>query len=83
VDEEAVLVSESADEGAEEGAGAAIHIQEPWSGYRLMRARDVVDRLPAVPDEVLSLVLLYEAKPGRSRSTVLQAAERELSRRAA
>ncbi|HLH14801.1 MAG TPA: hypothetical protein VKV16_08420 [Solirubrobacteraceae bacterium] len=83
VDEEAVLVSESADEGAQDGAGASIHVQEPWSGYRKLRAREIVDHLPAVADEVLSLVLLYEGKPGRSRQSVIRAAEQELSRRAA
>lgn len=83
VSEQPVLVSESADPGAVDGAGASVHVQEPWSGYRAMRAREIVDRLPALPDEVLSLVLLYEAKPGKSRRSVLQAAERELSRRAA
>jgi hypothetical protein len=83
VDEEAVLVAESADSGAQEGAGATVHVQEPWHGYRSMRAREIVDHLPAVADEVLSLVLLYEPKAGRSRPTVIRAAERELSRRAA
>jgi hypothetical protein len=83
VDEQAVLVSESADPGAQDGAGASVRVQEPWSGYRAMRAAEIVDRLPALPDEVLSLVLLYETKPGRARSTVLRAAQRELERRAA
>jgi hypothetical protein len=83
VSEEPVLVSESADAGAADGAGASVHVQEPWDGYRAMRAREVVDRLSAVSDGVLSLVLLYEAKPGKARQTVLQAAARELARRAA
>jgi hypothetical protein len=83
VDEQAVLVSESADPGAQDGAGASVHVREPWSGYRTMRAPEIVDRLPALPDEVLSLVLLYETKPGRARHTVLRAAQRELERRAA
>lgn len=81
VDEEAILVAESADQGAEEGPGASIHVEEPWSGYRQMRAREIVDHLPAVADAVLTLVLLYEPKAGRKRSSVIQAAERELSRR--
>jgi hypothetical protein len=83
VSEEPVLVSESADAGAVDGAGASVHVREPWDGYRAMRAREVLERLPAVSDGVLSLVLLYEAKPGKARQTVLQAAERELARRAA
>ncbi len=83
VDEEAILVAESADQGAEEGPGASIHVEEPWSGYRQMRAREIVDHLPAIDDEVLTLVLLYEPKAGRKRSSVIQAAERELFRRTA
>jgi hypothetical protein len=83
VDEQAVLVSESADPGAQDGAGASVHVREPWSGYRTMRAPEIVDRLPALSDEVLSLLVLYETKPGRARRTVLEAAQRELERRAA
>jgi hypothetical protein len=83
VDEEAVLVAESADRGAEDGAGAAVRVQEPWPGYRAMRAREIIDRLPAVGDEALSLVQLYEAQLGRPRATVVQAAERELAQRLA
>lgn len=83
VDEEAVLVSESADRGAEEGAGAAVHVQEPWVGYHTMHASEILDRLSAVSNEELSLILVHEAHPGRHRQTVLEAAERELARRTA
>jgi len=58
-------------------------VEEPWVGYRQMRAREIIDHLPAVTDEVLTLVLLYEPKAGRKRSSVIQGAERELSRRSA
>lgn len=80
VDEEAVLVSESADLGAENGAGAQLHVSEPWEGYRSMHAADIVDRLVVESEEALSVVLLYE-QLGRNRSTVLTAAKRELARR--
>ncbi len=82
VDEEAVLVAEFADPGAVNGAGAQIHIDEPWRGYRLLKAPEIVDRLVAEPDDVLALVLLYE-RAHRARRTVIAAAERELARRAA
>lgn len=83
VDEEVVLVSASADPGAEDGAGANVHVQKPWEGYGAMRAREIIDRVPALSDEVLSLVLLYENTGGRARRTVIEAAERELARRSA
>jgi hypothetical protein len=78
--EEPVLVAESADRGAENGAGAQIHITEPWSGYHLLKAPEVIDRLVVEAAGVLSLVLLYE-RSNRARRTVLAAAERELERR--
>jgi hypothetical protein len=80
VDEEAVLVAEFADDGAENGAGAQVHVEEPWPGYDGLRAREIVDRLVAEPESVLSLVVLYE-QSGRRRSSVLDAARRELARR--
>ena len=82
VDEEAVLVAEFADPGAEDGAGAQIHIDEPWHGYKLLKAPEIIDRLLAEPDDVLVLVLLYE-RAHRERKTVIAAAERELAGRAA
>jgi hypothetical protein len=82
VDEEAVLVGEFADPGAENGAGPQIRVEEPWEGYRLLRAPEVIDRLVAQPDEALLLVLLYE-RAHRARRTVLAEAERELARRTA
>ena len=38
VDEEVVLVAEVAEEGAEDGAGPELHIDEPWEGYDRMAA---------------------------------------------
>jgi outer membrane biosynthesis protein TonB len=80
VDEEAVVVAEFAEEGAEEGAGAQVSIEEPWSGYGRMRAAEIVDRLVAESESTLSLILLYEDAHRRRRS-VLDAARRELARR--
>jgi hypothetical protein len=43
VDEEVVLVAEVAEEGAEDGAGPELHIDEPWEGYDRMAAVEVCD----------------------------------------
>jgi hypothetical protein len=80
VDAGAVLVAESAERGAEEGAGAEIHVQPPWPGYGRLRAREVVDRLPAADDAALSVLMLYE-RDHRGRRSVIEAAQRELARR--
>ena len=77
VDEEVVLVAEVAEEGAEEGAGPELHIDEPWDGYDQMAAVEVCDRLTAATPELAAAVELYEATR-RSRRSVLEAAERAL-----
>ncbi|MEO6857211.1 MAG: hypothetical protein ABI323_01285 [Solirubrobacteraceae bacterium] len=73
------VVEESADIGAEEGAGAEIHVAEPWEGYREMKAADVIDRLGGADTAELAAVELYEISH-RRRQTVLDAAKRELHR---
>jgi hypothetical protein len=78
--EDAVLVAEAADVGAEDGPGAEIHVEAPWPGYSEMTAPDVIDRLTAESTEALALIELYE-RTHRARRSVLQAAERELRRR--
>ncbi len=40
-----MLVRESAEPGAEDGAGASVTVAEPWEGYSGMNAREVVARL--------------------------------------
>jgi hypothetical protein len=77
VDEEVVLVAEVAEEGAEEGAGAELHINEPWDGYDQMTAPEISDRLAAAGAELAAAVDLYE-RTRKSRRTVLEAAERAL-----
>jgi hypothetical protein len=68
-----------ADPGAEEGAGAQIHIAEPWQGYAELKAADVVDQLAGRDQAELAAVELYEASH-RNRQTVIDAAKRELRR---
>jgi hypothetical protein len=77
VDEEVVLVAEVAEEGAEEGAGPEVHIDQPWEGYDRMAAVEVCDRLTAATAELAAAVELYESTH-RSRRSVLDAAERAL-----
>lgn len=73
------VVSETADSGAQDGAGAQLRIAEPWPGYGTMTARDVIDRLVSASREELAAVELYE-RSRRGRKTVVAAAERALKR---
>jgi hypothetical protein len=77
VSEEPELVEEIAEPGAEDGAGAAIHVDEPWKGYEQMRAEDVIDRLAGTSTAELAAIQLYESG-NRGRVTVLDAVKREL-----
>jgi hypothetical protein len=77
VDEEVVLVAETAEEGAEDGVGPELHVDEPWDGYDQMTAPEIGDRLAAATPELAAAVELYESV-GKSRSSVLEAAERAL-----
>jgi hypothetical protein len=77
VSEEPVLVAESADEGAEDGVGAAISVAEPWEGYRRMKADEILARIDTAEREELAVIQLYEGM-NRRRKTVLEAAERRL-----
>jgi hypothetical protein len=75
VSEEPELVAEVAEEGAEDGAGAEVTIEEPWPGYDGMTAADIKDRLVAEPPEVAAAVKLYEASK-KGRASVLEASSR-------
>ena len=77
VSAEPELVETSAEPGAEDGAGAAITVQEPWAGYRRMNARDVIDRARLASVAELAAIELYETRH-RARQTVLAAVERQL-----
>ncbi len=75
VSEERVLVDEVAEPGAEDGAGAEVHVDEPWENYDLLGAADVIDQITGAPTAVLAAVELYE-QSHRRRKTVLEAVER-------
>jgi len=75
IDEEAELVEELAEPGAEDGAGAEIDVEEPWEGYGGMNAEAVIARLREASAAELAMVELYE-RGHRQRKTVLAAAEK-------
>lgn len=77
VSEEPTLVEELAEPGAEDGAGAEIHINEPWDGYARMSAKEIVARLGGSTPAELAAVQLYESSQ-RQRQTILNAVQREL-----
>jgi hypothetical protein len=79
VSEQDEFVESFAEPGAEEGAGAAVHIAEPWKAYRQMSADEVIACLDGASSEELAAVTLYE-RQHRARRTVLDAAERRLRR---
>jgi hypothetical protein len=82
VSEQPRFVEAFAEPGAEDGAGAFVHIDEPWKGYAQMAANDVIAHLAAATREELAVVELYE-RSHRGRRTVLAAAKRQLQRAAA
>jgi hypothetical protein len=77
VSEEPELVEELAEPGAEDGAGAELHIREPWEGYRRLSAPEVTAKLSGASAAVLAAVQLYESST-RARQTVLAAAAHQL-----
>lgn len=77
VSEEPSLVEEFSEPGAEDGAGAEVHIEPPWEGYPQMNAKQIVDRLSSADPAELAAVQLYESTH-RNRQTILNAAQRQL-----
>jgi hypothetical protein len=77
VSEEPELVEEVADPGAQNGAGASVHVEPPWEGYDRMKATEVVDRVTSASAAELAAIHLYETGT-KGRKTVLEAVEREL-----
>ena len=71
------FVEAFAEPGAEEGAGAEVHVKEPWRGYSQMTADEVIVRLADASPEELAAVALYEGVH-RRRKTVLAQARRLL-----
>jgi hypothetical protein len=78
VDRDAVLVAESADAAAADGAGPQIQVDEPWNGYGKLTAKDVTAQLATADAATLAIVRLYESTH-RKRRTVLAAVDRRLA----
>lgn len=78
VDRDAVVVAESADAGAADGAGARVTVDEPWSGYGQLTAKDVTAQLATADAAMLAVVRLYESTH-RKRRTVLAEIDRRLA----
>jgi hypothetical protein len=60
-------------EVTEDSPGAVVHVDEPWQGYKAMKAPEIIERLRMSDDAVKAVVLLYEGSH-RGRKTVLRAA---------
>ena len=78
VSEEPALAAEVAEPGAESGAGAEVHVQEPWPGYGQLNARDVVERISVSDPAQLAAIQLFESAH-QGRQTVLSAVQRALA----
>ena len=72
-----MLTAEFAEEGAEDGAGAEVHVDEPWDGYGDMKVPEVTARLASATPAELAAVQLYESSH-RKRSSVLRDVERRI-----
>lgn len=77
VDDDPVPVGEFGGEGAAEGAGAEVTVDEPWDGYDTMTAAQIQKRLAGADREALAAVVLHEGV-GRKRKSVIAAAEKRL-----
>jgi hypothetical protein len=77
VSEEPELVAESADPEAADTATAEVHVDEPWDGYRHLKADDVIARVKTATPEELAVIELYEMT-NRGRKSVLAAVEKQL-----
>lgn len=77
VDDAPVPVAEFGGEGAEEDAGAEVHVDPPWDGYDDMTAAQIAERLEDAGREMVATVALYEGMK-RDRRSVVRAADRRL-----
>jgi hypothetical protein len=77
LEERPVVAAEVAEAGAEEGAGAQVHVDQPWEGYGGMTAAQIRDRLADADPEVAAVVKLYEAA-NKGRRSVIEMADRRM-----
>jgi hypothetical protein len=78
VSEQPEVVAETAETGAEEGAGAEVGVDQPWPGYDEMNAVDIEDRLVTEGPEAAAAVSLYEASH-KGRASIIEAASRTMT----
>lgn len=74
IGDDAELVGEFAEQGAEDGAGAEVRVAEPWAGYRRMRVGDIKQRIQNADVGALAVIQLYESSHQQRRS-ILDAVE--------
>ena len=79
IDDAPVPVAEFGEEGAEEPAGAEVHVDQPWDGYDAMTVAQVRARLKDADQAALAAVVLYE-ELGKGRRSVISDAEKRLAR---
>ena len=77
IEVEVEVVAVSADPEAPDPPGPELHVDEPWEGYRRMKAAEIIARIDEASREELAVVELYETM-NRRRATVMAAAERRL-----
>lgn len=75
IDDEAELVAEFAEPGAEDGASAEVEVDEPWEGYDELTADQIVERVAEADAAALAVIELYE-QSNKQRRTVLNSIER-------
>jgi hypothetical protein len=78
LNDDPILVEVFAERGAEEPAGPEIRVDEPFEGYSLLKANDVIDRLRAASAEEAAAIELYEGTT-KGRATVMRAAQTRLA----
>jgi hypothetical protein len=57
-------------EATDDSPGAEVHVDEPWPGYRKLKAPDIVDRLGGADPAMKAIVRLYESQHRRRRSVL-------------
>jgi hypothetical protein len=62
ISEELQFVEAFAEPGAEDGAGAEVHVREPWNAYARMTANAVIARLVEASREEIAAVILYDTR---------------------
>jgi hypothetical protein len=76
-DDDDQVVAEVSEPGAQDGAGAALHVNAPWDGYDTEDVDSVTARIAGADAAELALVELYEQTHAQ-RKPVRDAADRRL-----